>query len=206
MFEMIGAGRVRAGLNDHGFDAIARGLERHYFGQNVAGRLRCRIGAGEGVRQAIDPAAGIDQQALSRSPHRRKNRAVHPHPANGVQVDHLGPERFGQAVHHHRRVVHRDVDATMLGKDQVHRSACARLRTDVEFDRVERDTVIARDLAQLVGLPCRMVGNIAHRGVDDMACARELKCREATKARSGAGDQDDVLLAHATIPPLTRMT
>ena len=56
--------RIGARLDNHGFDAIAGGFERHDLGKDIASGLGGRVRAGKRVWHAVYATACVDEKTL----------------------------------------------------------------------------------------------------------------------------------------------
>jgi hypothetical protein len=98
----------------------------------------------------------------------------------------IGRECLAWAVHHVSCVMHKDVDATMFGKDQVHRLRCRIVGLYVELDRSKLDSFLLRVRGDVLRLIRVLFARAAHRGVSDVARSRELVRDRSPESAGGS--------------------
>ncbi len=110
----------------------------------------------------------------------------------------LGREGLRRPEHHMTRVVHHDIETSLLGDDPGDGRIDQFLRADVEFDGPQIDAVIPGEFFDIGGLGRITARGAAHRRVDSMACLGQGVGGQPAKAAGGAGDND--YLFHDTYP------
>jgi hypothetical protein len=78
VLEVVGPTRIGARLDNHSFDAVAGGFERHDLCEYVASCLGGRVGASKRVWKTVYAAARVDEKTLTCPPHHRQHGTVHP--------------------------------------------------------------------------------------------------------------------------------
>ena len=98
VLEVVGPTRIGARLDNHRFDAVAGGFQRHYLGQYVTRRFGGRVGASKRVWKTVYATACVDEKTFTCPSHHRQGGAVHPQPRHGVEIENLqhllGSERL----------------------------------------------------------------------------------------------------------------
>lgn len=99
------------------------------------------------------------------------------------------PGQAGDTYHHHGGIVDDNINPASGGVNIVGRRPAACFIANIEFE-VAGPSFIMRDGADAVGFVLAVAGEVAHRGIDFVASAGELKRGLAAEAGTVPCDDD----------------
>jgi hypothetical protein len=88
--------------------------------------------------------------------------------------------------------MHHDIETSLLGDDLCDRRVGGDLRTDVEFEGMQVDMVVAREFLDIGDLRGIAAFGVAHRGVDRVPRSGQRVGEQPAEAAGSTGDDDNL--------------